>query len=86
MPGGAAGRFWCASKSAVAEITCAMGARKVRLRLAQRQSRVRVIDDDEHIPALDLLAVHHLHLGNRSVDLGGDERHFGGRVSVVGLT
>ena len=62
-----------------------IGARELGLRLTQRQSSVRVVDDDQHIPVLDLLAVHHVHLGNRPLDLGGDERYFGGRVGVVGL-
>ncbi len=61
------------------------GAREVRLGLPQCQSGIGVIDHDQHVAALDLLAVDDSHLRYRPFDLGGHKSDLGGGIGVVCL-
>ena len=60
------------------------GAREIRLRLPQGESGIGVIDYDQDVAVLDLLAVDDIHRRDRSVDLRGNHGDLGGRVGVVG--
>ena len=60
------------------------GARQIRLRLAQGQLGIGVINHDQDVAAPDLLAVDDIHRRDWSVDLRGNHGDFGGRVGVVG--
>ena len=61
-----------------------LGAREIRLRLPESQFGIGVIDHDQDVAVLDLLAVDDIHRRDRSVDLRGNHGDFGGRVGVVG--